>query len=516
MPPDDGPGVDGPSPGGAAGRHPAAAVVLAAGEGTRMRSALPKVLHPIGGATLLGHAVTAVAALAPEHLAVVVGHGREQVCVEVAALGERLGRPVVAATQEQQLGTGHAVGCGLGALPAGLAGPVLVTYGDVPLLEPATLTDLLAEHVAAGAAVSLLTGEPADPAGYGRVLRDAAGAVLGIVEHADATPEQRAVREVNSGVYAFDAAFLAAGLARLGRRNSQGELYLTDLVAAAVTDGRAVRAVPCGDPWQVQGVNDRVQLAEIRAELNRRVLRRWMLDGVTVVDPATTWVDVGVRLGRDVVLHPGTQLHGGTTVDEGAEIGPDTTLADCAVGTGAHVVRTHGSASQIGPGATVGPFAYLRPGARLGARGKIGTFVEVKNSDIGEGSKVPHLTYVGDATIGEESNIGAASVFVNYDGVRKHRTVVGSHVRTGSDTMFIAPVHVGDGAYTGAGTVLRHDVPAGALAVSAGAQRVIEGWVEKNRPGTPAAEAAGRYRSGARPDPGSEPEPDDGPGGPER
>ena len=508
---------DGPTPGGAdgsvAGSPPAAAVVLAAGEGTRMRSSLPKVLHPIGGATLLGHAVAAVAALAPEHLAVVVGHGREQVCGELATLGKRLGRPVVPAVQEEQLGTGHAMRCGLDALPGGLTGPVLVTYGDVPLLAPATLAELLAEHHSAGAAVSLLTGEPADPTGYGRVLRDARGAVLGIVEQRDATPEQRAVREVNSGVYAFDAAFLAAGLARLGTDNSQGELYLTDLVAVAVADGLTVRAVMCRDTWQVQGVNDRVQLAELRAELNRRVLHRWMLDGVTVVDPATTWVDVDVRLARDVVLHPGTQLQGATTVDEGAEIGPDTTLTDCAVGPAARVVRTHGSESDIGADAAVGPFAYLRPGARLGARGKIGTFVEVKNADIGEGSKVPHLTYVGDATIGEESNIGAASVFVNYDGVRKQRTVVGSHVRTGSDTMFIAPLHVGDGAYTGAGTVLRHDVPAGALAVSAGSQRIIEGWVEKNRPGTPAAEAAGRYRSGAPSDP-SDDVPDDGPGGP--
>jgi bifunctional UDP-N-acetylglucosamine pyrophosphorylase / glucosamine-1-phosphate N-acetyltransferase len=262
--------------------------------------------------------------------------------------------------------------------------------------------------------------------------------------------------------------------------------------------------------WQVQGVNDRVQLAQVRAELNRRLLEQWMLAGVTVVDPATTWVDTGVRLGRDVVLHPGTQLHGATLVDDGAEIGPDTTLTDVVVGAGATVVRTHGSSSEIGPNATVGPFAYLRPGARLGPRGKIGTFVEVKNAEIGAGSKVPHLTYVGDATIGEESNIGASSVFVNYDGVRKQRTIVGSHVRTGSDTMFIAPLVVGDGAYTGAGTVLRHDVPAGALAVSAGSQRTFEGWVEKNRPGTPAAEAAGRYRSGASSDTG----PDDGRGGP--
>jgi bifunctional UDP-N-acetylglucosamine pyrophosphorylase/glucosamine-1-phosphate N-acetyltransferase len=487
-------------------------VVLAAGEGKRMRSALPKVLHEIGGATLLGHAVTAVAALAPEHLTVVVGHGREQVCAEVATLGDRLARPVTSAVQAEQLGTGHAVRCGLDVLPSGLTGPVLVTYGDVPLLEPATLAGLLAEHEAAGAAVTLLTAELAEPTGYGRVVRDAHGAVLGIVEHADATAEQRAIGEVNSGVYAFDAAFLAAGLASLGRANSQGELYLTDLVAAAVDAGRPVRAVPCPDTWQTQGVNDRIQLAEVRAELNRRVLRRWMLEGVTVVDPATTWVDVGVQLGPDVVLHPGTQLHGATAVHEGARVGPDTTLTDCIVGAGAAVVRTHGSSSEIGPGASVGPFAYLRPGARLGARGKIGTFVEVKNADIGAGSKVPHLSYVGDATIGEESNIGAASVFVNYDGVRKHRTVVGSHVRTGSDTMFIAPLHVGDGAYTGAGTVLRQDVPAGALAVSAGSQRIIEGWVEKNRPGTPAAEAAGRYRSGAPSDDG----PDDGRGGPPR
>ena len=495
---------------------PAAAVVLAAGEGRRMRSSLPKVLHVIGGATLLGHAVAAVAGVAPEHLTVVVGHGREQVGAEVTALGERLDHPVRIAVQPEQLGTGHAVRCGLDVLPPELAGPVLVTYGDVPLLERATLAGLLTEHAAAGAAVTVLTAELADPTGYGRVQRNAGGAVLGIIEQRDATPEQRAIREINSGVYAFDAAFLAAGLARLDSANDQGELYLTDLVAMAVADGRPVRAVPCPDIWQVQGVNDRVQLAEVRAELNRRVLRRWMLEGVTVVDPATTWVDVGVRLGRDVVLHPGSQLYGGTTVDDGAEVGPDTTLTDCAIGAGAQVVRTHGSASEIGPGASVGPFAYLRPGARLGARGKIGTFVEVKNAEIGVGSKVPHLTYVGDATIGEESNIGAASVFVNYDGVRKHRTVIGSHVRTGSDTMFIAPLHVGDGAYTGAGTVLREDVPAGALAVSAGSQRTIEGWVEKNRPGTPAAEAAGRYRSGAPSDADHDSGPDDGRGGPAR
>jgi bifunctional UDP-N-acetylglucosamine pyrophosphorylase/glucosamine-1-phosphate N-acetyltransferase len=509
MPDHDGPDHHGAPdrPGGAAARA-TAAIVLAAGVGTRMRSATPKVLHPIGGRSLLGHAVHAVAALEPEHLVVVVGHGREQVGAAVEALARDIAHPVRTAVQGEQLGTGHAVRCGLDALhaapgppapeaaPTVLRGPVLVTYGDVPLLEPATFEALLAEH-AAGALVTLLTAVADDPTGYGRVLRDADGAVTHIVEEADATPGQRAVREVNSGVYAFDAEFLAAALGRLGTDNSKRELYLTDLVRLARDAGGTVRSVRCADPWQVAGVNDRVQLAATRAELNRRVLQRWMRAGVTVVDPVTTWVDVQTRLGTDVVLHPGTQLHGRTLVGDAAEIGPDTTLGDCEVGPGAVVVRTHGTASFIGAGASVGPFAYLRPGARLGDHGKIGTFVEVKNADIGPGSKVPHLTYVGDASIGEQTNIGASSVFVNYDGVRKHHTTIGSHVRTGSDTMFIAPVEVGDGAYTGAGTVLREDVPPGALAVSAGSQRTIEGWVEKNRPGTPSATAAARHRRAA-------------------
>ncbi|WP_374108931.1 bifunctional UDP-N-acetylglucosamine diphosphorylase/glucosamine-1-phosphate N-acetyltransferase GlmU [Pseudonocardia sp. ICBG1293] len=463
-----------------------------------MRSSTPKVLHELGGRSMLGHAVHALAGTDPEHLVVVVGHQRERVEQAVDGISAALGRTATTAVQEQRLGTGDAVRSGLAPLPADLAGTVLVTYGDVPLLDTATLSALVTEHTGHGAAVTLLTCEVADPTGYGRIVRTAArpggadGAVVGIVEQADATPEQRAIAEVNSGVYAFDAAFLRDGITGLAAHNAQQELYLTDLVAAAVTADRTVHAVRCDDEWRVRGVNDRVQLAELGAELNRRVLRGWMLAGVTVVDPVTTRVDVDVRLAPDVVLHPGTQLLGACEVGEGAAIGPDTTLTDTVVGAGAGVVRTHGSESRIGPGASVGPFAYLRPGTVLGERGKIGTFVEVKNSDIGAGTKVPHLTYVGDATIGEMSNIGASSVFVNYDGVRKQRTVVGSHVRTGSDTMFIAPVTVGDGAYTGAGTVLRSDVPPGALAVSGGPQRTIEGWVPRKRPGTPAAEAAQR------------------------
>ncbi len=474
------------------GHQPAASIVLAAGAGSRMRSAVPKVLHTIAGRSLLGHAVHAVGALAPEHLVVVVGHERDKVSAETAEIGEELGRPISTAVQEQRLGTGDAVRCGLNALPSGLTGTVIVSYGDVPLLDPDTLSELVRVHESAAAAVTLLTMQASDPTGYGRIVRDGGGALRAIVEHADATPEQRAITEVNSGVYAFDARFLAEGLAGLAAHNEQQELYLTDLIGTAAGQGRPVGSLVCHDRWSLCGINDRIQLADVRAELNRRLLERWMLDGVTVVDPRSTWVDVQVRLGTDVVLHPGTQLHGRTTVADGAEIGPETTLRDCEIGAGAVVVRTHGSESVIGDGASVGPFAYLRPHARLGAQGKIGTFVEVKNSDIGDGTKVPHLTYVGDASIGEMSNIGASSVFVNYDGVRKQRTVIGSHVRTGSDTMFIAPVRVGDGAYTGAGTVLRDDVPPGALAVSGGTQRTIEGWVTRKRPGTAAADAAER------------------------
>jgi len=280
--------------------------------------------------------------------------------------------------------------------------------------------------------------------------------------------------------------------------NAAGEHYLTDVLGFAVAKGFQVGALMCTDRWLVEGVNDRVQLARLGAEFNRRLVEQWMRAGVTMIDPATVWLDAGVQLARDVTLEPNVQLRGATVVGEGAIIGPDTTLSGVTVGAGASVVRTHGSDSVIGDGASVGPYAYLRPGAKLGASGKIGTFVEVKNSEIGEGSKVPHLSYVGDATIGEHSNIGAASVFVNYDGVRKHRTVIGSHVKMGSDNMYVAPVTVGDGAYSGAGTVIRRNVPPGALAVSGGPQRNLEGWVTSRRPGTPAAEAAERALAAAQ------------------
>ncbi|RAV13978.1 bifunctional UDP-N-acetylglucosamine diphosphorylase/glucosamine-1-phosphate N-acetyltransferase GlmU [Mycolicibacterium sp. GF69] len=480
----------------------AAVVVLAAGAGTRMRSDTPKVLHPLAGRSMLAHALHAVAKVAPAHLVVVVGNDRERVTPAVEQLATELGRSIDTAVQEQQLGTGHAVGCGLTALPSEFAGVVVVTSGDVPLLDADTLAELISTHNARPTAATVLTTTLPDPTGYGRILRTQDGEVIGIVEQADATPSQQAITEVNAGVYAFDIAALRSALSRLRSDNAQQEQYLTDVISIVRSDGHVVRAKHVDDSTLVAGVNDRVQLADLGAELNRRIVAAHQRAGVTVVDPATTWIDVDVTIGRDTAVYPGTQLLGATSIGAHCQIGPDTTLTDVTVGDNATVVRTHGGQAVIGAGAAVGPFAYLRPGTVLGADGKLGAFVETKNSTIGAGTKVPHLTYVGDADIGEHSNIGASSVFVNYDGETKSRTTIGSHVRTGSDNMFVAPVSVGDGAYTGAGTVVRDDVPPGALAVSAGPQRNIEGWVSRKRPGSTSDDAARRaLAEPAHPDP---------------
>ncbi|UJP41120.1 bifunctional UDP-N-acetylglucosamine diphosphorylase/glucosamine-1-phosphate N-acetyltransferase GlmU [Cellulomonas palmilytica] len=498
--------------------RPAAVIVLAAGEGTRMRSATPKVLHTLAGRSMLGHALATAQALDPERVVVVVRHERDKVAAHVTEIVPT----ALVADQDAIPGTGRAVQVAMTTLDAAaqasavaaldgpgvpgsasgvlLEGAVVVVAGDVPLLDAGTLGELLAAHHADGNAVTVLTTEVEDATGYGRIVREpGTGDVLRIVEHKDASDAEREIREINSSIYVFDAAVLRSALGRLGRDNAQGEVYLTDVLAIARGDGGHVRALRTDDAFVVEGVNDRVQLAALAAELNRRLLEDWMREGVTIVDPATTWVDVDVELERDVTLLPGTQLHGATVVREGATVGPDTTLTDVEVGPRATVVRTHGSLAVIGEKASVGPFAYLRPGTVLGRKGKIGTFVETKNAQIGAGSKVPHLSYIGDATIGEHSNIGAASVTVNYDGVNKHRTTIGSHARTGADNMFVAPVTVGDGAYTGAGSVIRRDVPAGALGVSAGAQRNIEGWVQRSRAGTPAAEAAQAATAAAGP-----------------
>ncbi len=463
----------------------AAVVVLAAGQGTRMRSATPKVLHELGGRSMLGHVLAAAQPLGAGTTLVVVGSGREAVEQHLAAVapGAR------AVLQEQQLGSGHAARVAMDAAPD-IEGPVLVVNGDAPLLTTATLTALVDGHASAGSVFTVLTAEVDDPTGLGRIVRGEDGAPRAIVEERDATDEQRALREVNAGVYVANAATLRRVLAGLATDNAQGEQYLTDALAPLVEGGAPVAAVPAPDPDDVLGCNDRRELAARRRTLNDRVLDDLMRAGVTVVDPATTWVDVTVTAEPDARLLPGVQLHGSTTVAAGAVVGPDSTLTDCTVAEGASVVRSHCTDAVIGAGASVGPFSYLRPGTRLAARSKVGAFVETKNAQVGEGSKVPHLSYVGDATIGRGANVGAATVFVNYDGVAKHHTTVGDHARIGSDTMLVAPVTVGDGAYTAAGSVITEDVPPGAMGVARAAQRNVAGWVRRRRPGTAAAEAA--------------------------
>lgn len=483
-------------------------MILAAGEGTRMRSTTPKVMHAIGGRSLLHHAIYAARGVEPSRMVVVVRHERDRVAAHVLEAAP----DALVADQDEVPGTGRAVWCGLsvldatamaaavarggvergGASTATLDGIVVVTSGDVPLVTGELLRQLVETHRAEGNAVTLISARRPEPAGYGRVVRDSDGAVAAIVEHKDASEEQLAIDEVNAGLYAFDAATLREALSRLSMSNAAGELYLTDVIRIAREAGQRVGAVIAPDPRAVEGVNDRVQLAAAAGDLNRATLERWMRDGVTILDPATTWVDSTVELAPDVTLLPGTQLHGATVVARGAVVGPDTTLTDVEVGPDAHVVRTHGSLAVIGGGAHVGPFAYLRPGTYLGADGKIGAFVETKNARIGTGSKIPHLSYVGDATIGEQTNIGAATIFVNYDGVNKNHTTVGDHVRIGSDNTLIAPLAIGDGAYTGAGTTVRHDVPPGALAINSSPQQNVPGWVVRRRPGTPSAEAAER------------------------
>ncbi|GAA4247395.1 bifunctional UDP-N-acetylglucosamine diphosphorylase/glucosamine-1-phosphate N-acetyltransferase GlmU [Dactylosporangium darangshiense] len=461
-------------------------IILAAGEGKRMKSSVPKVLHPLLGRTLLGH-VLAAAEPFLDHgtVAVVVGHGGDQVREHLAEVAPE----VVAVTQAERRGTGHAVRIALEAAPE-LTGTVVVLNGDIPLLRPDTLAALVHTHEAWKASATVLTAEVADPTGFGRIVRNRGGEFSAIVEERDATPAQRAIREINSGAYVFEAAALREMLGKLSTDNEQGEEYLTDVIGMLAAAGAPIVAHRSPDATETLGANDRAELAGLRAIMRDRINDEWMRSGVAIIDPATTWIDVTVRLERDAVIEPNVHLRGATSIGEGAVIGPDTSLIDVVVGPGAAVVRTHAVSSEIGPQASVGPFAYLRPGTQLGRKSKVGTFVETKAATLGEGAKVPHLSYVGDATIGEHTNIGAATVFVNYDGVRKQRSVIGAHARTGADNMFVAPVHVGDGAYTAAGSVIIKDVPPGALGVSRAPQRNIEGWVERKRSGSAAAQAA--------------------------
>jgi bifunctional UDP-N-acetylglucosamine pyrophosphorylase/glucosamine-1-phosphate N-acetyltransferase len=462
-------------------------VVLAAGEGKRMKSATPKVLHPLLGRTLVGHVLAAAGAAEAERTIVVVGHKADQVQAHLAEIAPA----ATAVLQAEQNGTGHAVRIALEAVPD-LAGTVVVLNGDVPLLRPATVASLVAAHESEARGATVLAAEVADPAGLGRIVRDTSGNLERIVEERDASAEVRAIREINAGIYAFDAASLREALSKLSTDNDQGEEYLTDVFGLLATAGQAVGVFVAPDAQETLGCNDRAELAALRALLRDRVNTAWLRSGVSILDPATTWIDVTVTLEPDAVIDQNSQLYGATTVAAGAVVGPDTTLIDTTVGEGATVLRTHSIGAEVGPEATVGPYSFLRPGTTLARKSKIGGFVEAKNAELGEGAKVPHLSYVGDASIGARANIGAGTIFANYDGVRKSRTVVGEAAFVGSDTVLIAPVEVGPGAYVAAGSAVAKDVPSGSLGVTRAQQRNVEGWTARRRAGTVSAEAAER------------------------
>jgi bifunctional UDP-N-acetylglucosamine pyrophosphorylase/glucosamine-1-phosphate N-acetyltransferase len=381
--------------------------------------------------------------------------------------------------QDEISGTGRAVEVSLSKIPENFDGDILVISGDVPLMDEQTLNALVATHRAGKASATILTALLDDPSGYGRIIRAADGQVAKIVEHLDASDEELAISEINAGVYIFDTAHLRQALSHLESHNAQGERYLTDVAALLVADNHPVMAEIVSDNWLVHGINDRVQLSEVAKELNSRICEAWQLSGVTILDPESTWIDVQVTIGQDAIIHPSSSLRGLTSIGANAEIGPSVVIEN----------------STIHDSAKVGPFAYLRAGTDLGVSGKIGSFVETKNAKIGTGSKVPHLSYVGDAEIGEGSNIGAGTIFANYDGVNKHTSKIGSFVRTGSQNVFVAPITIGDGAYTAAGTVVRKDVAPGELGMNVAPQRSIADWVIAKRPGTKSAEAASKKKS---------------------
>jgi bifunctional UDP-N-acetylglucosamine pyrophosphorylase/glucosamine-1-phosphate N-acetyltransferase len=447
---------------------------MAAGEGTRMRSSLPKMLHPVCGRPMVAWPINAAReAVKGEWNVVAIDSPKEN---SVPGLPDK----VRIVTQPQPDGTGGAVRAALPLVEE--AETVLVLSGDHPLITAENITGLLEAHAASGAAATMLTIELDEPGSYGRVVRNEAGEVERVVEAkgaGDATAEQLAIREINAGSYAFQAAPLAEALGRLSNDNAQGEYYLPDVLPALRGAGHTVAAHLTDDLAVTMGVNNRADLAAVEAEARRRILAAHMLAGVTVVDPGSTWVDVEVEIAADARIEPGSSLRGLTTVGAGSTVGPLTTLIDSHLGEGVDVPHSYLVECRVGDGANVGPFAYLRPGAELGAGAKAGAFVEIKNSRIGEGAKVPHLAYVGDADVGAGSNLGAGSITANYDGFRKNRTTIGENVRIGVDTMLIAPVDVGDGAYTGAGAVIKSDVPEGALAVSENEQRNIEGFAAR-------------------------------------
>jgi bifunctional UDP-N-acetylglucosamine pyrophosphorylase/glucosamine-1-phosphate N-acetyltransferase len=446
--------------------RPLAAVVLAAGEGSRIRSGTPKVLHELCGRPMVLHVVDALAELKVlERVVIVVGHGAQRV---IETLQDQLVTevPVDFVEQRVQRGTGDAVSVALTSSAfedLDAEDDILVLPGDHPLLRAETIALLATEHRNQEAAATILTARVVDPTGYGRVIRDKNDRVARIVEHADADVEEREVNEINTSIYCFRRNLLAPALRRLSPENAQGEYYLTDAIEVLRAAGHKVIAVSAEDPAEALGVNDRLQLAGAEAVLRGRINRRWMIDGVTMVDPARTYIDATVVLEPDVRLLPGTILEGRTSIAAGAVVGPDTHLVDVVVGARTVIANSVGREVEIGDDCQVGPYAYLRPGTRLAAGAKAGTFVELKNADIGAGTKVPHLSYVGDATIGADANLGASTITANYDGVDKHKTRIGDGVHTSIHTSLVAPVELGAGAETGAGSVVTHDVPPGRL-----------------------------------------------------
>lgn len=448
-----------------------AAVILAAGKGTRMKSKLPKVMHRLAGKPMITHVLDLVTQNKIERSLVILGHGRVQIEEFLAGQTEIV-------IQAEQLGTGHAL---MQALPY-LDGVnnIVVLSGDQPLIRPETLAELIRIHTHIQGAATVLTAQFENPYGYGRVVKNGENFVK-VVEEKDATLEEQAIREINTGTYCFNVSKLREALQKITPQNAQGEYYLTEVFDIFMTQGERIATYCTEDVNEALGINSRVQLAEAEHVLRERILKHWMDEGVTIIDPASTFIGCEVELSRDVVIEPFTTLKGKTRVAEDAILGPQTTLEDCICGTGCQVAYSVANKAQIGPRCNIGPFAYLRPGTVLEEGVKVGDFVEIKNSTIGQGSKVPHLSYVGDSQVGQSVNIGAGTITCNYDGINKHQTIIRDNVFIGSNTNLVAPVEVGEGAITGAGSTITKDVPAYALAVERSTQKLKENWVRNKK-----------------------------------
>ncbi len=459
-------------------------IVLAAGEGTRMKSKSAKVLHEIAGRTIIENLLAAVKPLEAKNLTVVVGSHKDEVIEHLSKIAPK----AKTVFQEKRNGTGGAAQLALASHKGD--GTVLILAGDTPLLTTQTLQEFIDLHASHKNKASVLTALLPDPTGYGRIIRGGDGVILKIVEEKDATDSEKDIDEINTGVYLFESKVLSVVISKIQSNNSQKELYLTDVISLLNDQKESVHAIVSNDYTETLGINDRTQLAECAAIMRDRINNQYMLAGVSIIDPTTTWIDAGVKIEADVVIYPSSSISGESVIKSGAIIGPRTTLVDCEVGSGASVIESFATKSKIGAGAKVGPYTYLRKGTVLDSDSKAGAFVEIKNSTVGKGSKVAHLSYVGDAQIGQESNIGAATVFVNYDGENKHQTKIGDQVRIGSDTMLVAPVTIGDGAYTAAGSVINEDVPAGAIGIGRARQVNILGWVLKKRKDSKSAAAA--------------------------